>query len=202
MRIKAVLLDLDDTLWPVAPLIQQAESTLYDWMAVHTPGVVQLYSIDQLRAKRNALIKTNPRFEYDLWALRHTLLSHVFAELDEDPKKADHAMAVFAHARNQVTLYDDVLPALSELSQHVVLGSVSNGFADLQAGIQGVNPASTAQLFAGSWLIKNVLPVGFIRARSFSHAVRRLARRCVTAALSINPRFNRAPCSTRLSVST
>ena len=128
-----MLLDLDDTLWPVVPLIQQAESTLYDWMAINTPNVVQRYSIEQLRASRNALIKTDPRFEYDLWALRHTLLKNVFAELGEDPQKADMAMAVFAHARNQVNLYDDVLPALTELSEHVVLGTVSNGFADLGA---------------------------------------------------------------------
>jgi 2-haloalkanoic acid dehalogenase type II len=133
MRIKAVLFDLDDTLWPVAPVIQYAESALYDWMAIHTPAVVQHYSIEQLRASRNALVKTNPRFEYDLWALRHTLLSKVFAELGEDPEKAHHAMAIFANARNQVTLYEDVLPALSKLSEHVVLGTISNGFADLQA---------------------------------------------------------------------
>ena len=128
-----MLLDLDDTLWPVAPLIQRAESALYDWMTIHTPSVVQQYSIEQLRTNRNALIKTDPRFEYDLWALRHTLLSRVFVELGEDPQKADMAMAVFAQARNQVSMYDDVLPALSELSEHVVLGTVSNGFADLQA---------------------------------------------------------------------
>lgn len=133
MRIKAVLLDLDDTLWPVAPVIQYAELALYDWMAIHTPKVVQHYSIEQLRAGRSALIKSNPRFEYDLWALRHTMLSNVFTELGEDPEKAHHAMAAFANARNQVTLYDDVLPALAQLSQHVVLGSISNGFADLQA---------------------------------------------------------------------
>ena len=128
-----MLLDLDDTLWPVAPVIQHAESALYDWMAIHTPNVVQHYSIEQLRARRNALIKSNPRFEFDLWALRHTLLMKVFAELGEDPEKAHHAMAIFANARNQVTLYEDVLPALSQLSKHVVLGSISNGFADLQA---------------------------------------------------------------------
>ena len=128
-----MLLDLDDTLWPVAPLIQRAESVLYDWMKIHTPSVVQQYSIEQLRANRNALVKTNPRFEYDLWALRHTMLRQVFTEVGEDPDKADNAMAVFAYARNQVEIYDDVLPALAELSKQVILGTISNGFADLQA---------------------------------------------------------------------
>jgi FMN hydrolase / 5-amino-6-(5-phospho-D-ribitylamino)uracil phosphatase len=131
MRIKAVLFDLDDTLWPVAPVIQHAESTLQAWMLIHTPKVAQHYSIEQLRHHRNALVKTNPRFEYDLWTLRHTLLSNVFMEVGEDPQKADIAMAVFADARNQVALYDDVVPGLSALSERFALGTVSNGFADL-----------------------------------------------------------------------
>ena len=92
MSIKAVLFDLDDTLWPVIPVILHAEMSLYQWMAIHTPRVVQRYSIEQLRKHRGALVKTNPRFEYDLWALRHALLSKVFHELGEDTSKADQAM--------------------------------------------------------------------------------------------------------------
>jgi putative hydrolase of the HAD superfamily len=45
-------------------------------------------------------------------------------------------MAVFAHARNQVLLYDDVLPslqALLTLPKGLKLGCISNGFADIQA---------------------------------------------------------------------
>lgn len=133
MRIKAVLFDLDDTLWPVAPVILQAELSLHRWMAIHTPKVVQQYSIDQLRQQRNALVKTDPRFAYDLWALRLALLRKVFKKVGEDPGKADLAMQVFAQARNQVELYEDVLPALEILRERVVLGSISNGFADLQA---------------------------------------------------------------------
>lgn len=133
MSIKAVLFDLDDTLWPVIPVILHAEMSLYQWMAIHTPRVVQRYSIEQLRKHRGALVKTNPRFEYDLWALRHALLSKVFHELGEDTSKADQAMAVFADARNQVTLYEDVVPALTSLGERVGLGTVSNGFADLRA---------------------------------------------------------------------
>ncbi|CAN5897686.1 HAD family hydrolase [soil metagenome] len=133
MSIKAVLFDLDDTLWPVAPVILHAEASLQQWMAVHTPLVAQRYSIEQLRQHRNAMVKTNPRFTYDLWALRHALLSQVFHELGEAPGMADQAMAVFADARNQVTLYDDVIPGLTALRERVGLGSVSNGFADLRA---------------------------------------------------------------------
>lgn len=132
MTIKAVLLDLDDTLWPVAPVIQHAEASLYQWMQEHVPAVAASYSVESMRQRRNALVPTDPRFQYDLWALRHTLLSQIFAEHGEHVAKADQAMAVFADARNQVGLYDDVLPALETLSQQFMLGSISNGFADLR----------------------------------------------------------------------
>ncbi|WP_223827211.1 HAD family hydrolase [Undibacterium oligocarboniphilum] len=133
MIIKAVLLDLDDTLWPVAPVIRHAESRLHAWMQEHVPAVTALHTIDSLRERRQALVASDPRFSYDLWALRHTLLRQILIEHDEDPAKADQAMAVFAAARNQVSLYEDVRPALQTLAQKVRLGTVSNGFADLQA---------------------------------------------------------------------
>ncbi|MBC3861434.1 HAD family hydrolase [Undibacterium jejuense] len=138
MTIKAVLLDLDDTLWPVAPVIQHAEATLYTWMQQHVPNVTAQHDIVSLRSLRQALVTTDPRFSYDLWALRHQLLQNVFRQYDEDVGKADQAMAVFAHARNQVSLYPDVAPALGVLGQRVKLGTISNGFADLQAiGLAG-----------------------------------------------------------------
>lgn len=131
--VKAVLLDLDDTLWPVAPVIGQAESALQTWLQQHAPAVAARYTAEQLRARRTALAARDPRFQYDLWALRHTLLREVMQECGEAPEQADRAMAVFAHARNQVSLYQDVVPALQKLGQTVALGSISNGFADLQA---------------------------------------------------------------------
>jgi HAD superfamily hydrolase (TIGR01509 family) len=133
MSIKAVLFDLDDTLWPVEALIMQAELTLHQWMDVHAPGITEHHTIESLRKRRQALVKTNPRFEYDLWALRHTMLSQVFHEYGSDQKMADQAMAVFADARNKVQLYDEVIPVLNQLQTQVSLGSISNGFADLQA---------------------------------------------------------------------
>lgn len=133
MPIKALIFDLDDTLWPVAPVIMQAEAILHAWMAVHVPQVVATYSVEDLREKRQALVATNPRFSYDLWALRHSLLRQVFIELEADPLHADAAMQIFAEARNRVSLYADVMPALPQLGERFVLGSISNGFADLQA---------------------------------------------------------------------
>lgn len=138
MTIKAVVFDLDDTLWPIAPVIAHAEAVLHSWLAQHAPQVVQQFSVEQLRQRRTALQPTHARFRYDLWALRHTSLQQALTEAGEDHQKADAAMAVFAAARNQVTLFEDVQPGLQVLGQRVKLGSISNGFADLQAiGLAG-----------------------------------------------------------------
>src|SRR5271165_249545 len=51
-------------------------------------------------------------------------------------------------------------------------------------------------------LTKNALVIGFIRARSFSHALTARSSSPRRACVVDNPLFNRATCSTRLSVST
>lgn len=136
--IKAVLFDLDDTLWPIAPVISRAEIVLYDWLAVHAPAVANRFSIDSMRARRAELMATNPRYQVDLWSLRHAVLCEAMIASGEDVAKAEAAMAVFSDARNVVTLFDDVLPGLQRLGDKVALGSISNGFADLQAiGLDG-----------------------------------------------------------------
>ena len=131
--IKALLFDLDDTLWPIVPVIQRAEIMLYDWLALHAPGVVQQFTIDSLRARRGVLMAAEPRYQIDLWSLRHTVLTEAFIAAGEDALKVDQAMAVFSRARNEVTPFEDVLPALLRLKDRVALGSISNGFADLEA---------------------------------------------------------------------
>ncbi len=136
--IKAVLFDLDDTLWPIAPVIARAETLMHDWLQLHAPGVAGRYSIDQLRARRLALLARQPDYQINLSALRHAALTEVFLELDDDPAKVDLAMAVFSQARHAVTLYDDVLPTLMRLQGQVRLGTISNGVADLETiGLAG-----------------------------------------------------------------
>lgn len=131
--IKAVLFDLDDTLWPVVPVIMRAETLLFEWLRVHAPRVVQQHSIESLREKRRLLMESHPDYALNLEALRRTGLMHAFEETGEDLAKLDHAMDVFIRARNAVILYDDVLPSLERLRTRVTLGSISNGTADLHA---------------------------------------------------------------------
>ncbi|WP_229507786.1 HAD family hydrolase [Massilia sp. Dwa41.01b] len=129
---KAVLFDLDDTLWPIAPVIVQAEQTLFAWLATHAPRVAQRFSIDSLRQARLELLARRPEFQLDLGALRRAGLVAAFEQAGEDASKVELAMAVFFAARNAVIPYDDVLPGLLRLKGRVLLGSITNGNADLQ----------------------------------------------------------------------
>jgi len=132
-RPKAILFDLDDTLWPIAPVIVHAEIVLHDWLAIHAPKVTQQFSIDQLRAQRLALLELQPAFKLDLGQLRRAGLHGAFEQAGEDRANVDAAMCHFFAARNAVTLYADVLPGLSRLAGSMLVGSISNGNADLAA---------------------------------------------------------------------
>jgi FMN hydrolase / 5-amino-6-(5-phospho-D-ribitylamino)uracil phosphatase len=129
---KAVLFDLDDTLWPIAPVILEAEQILFAWLREHAPRVAQQFTIESLRHARLALLARQPSLELDLGALRRAGLIAAFEQAGEDAGKVELAMTKFFAARNAVVPYDDVLPGLIGLKRRVLLGSVTNGNADLQ----------------------------------------------------------------------
>jgi HAD superfamily hydrolase (TIGR01549 family) len=129
---RAVLFDLDDTLWPIGPVIAQAEVVLYDWLKENTPEVARQFTIETLREHRMALLEQEPRLRLDLGALRRAGLAHAFELAGADPARLDSAMLHYTAARNAVTLYDDVLPGLMRLQDKVLVGSISNGNANLE----------------------------------------------------------------------
>jgi len=129
---RAVLFDLDDTLWPIAPVILQAEQTLFAWLSSNAPRVAARFTIDSLRQARLALLASRPELQLDLGALRRAGLLAAFEQAGEDVAKVELAMVQFFAARNAVLPYDDVLPGLLRLKDRVLLGSVTNGNADLQ----------------------------------------------------------------------
>jgi len=129
---KAILFDLDDTLWPIAPTILQAEETLFAWLREHAPRVAERFTIDTLRQARLELLAQKPELNLDLGKLRRAGLLAAFEQAGEDPAKVEHAMTQFFAARNAVIPYDDVVPGLIRLRDRVLVGSVSNGNADLR----------------------------------------------------------------------
>ena len=48
-RIRAITLDLDDTLWPVWPTIHRAEQVLTDWLTQHAPATAALSGQSEIK---------------------------------------------------------------------------------------------------------------------------------------------------------
>ena len=49
MPIRAVTLDLDDTLWPVLPALEQADRAVDDYLRAHWPDVARAWPIAAMR---------------------------------------------------------------------------------------------------------------------------------------------------------
>ena len=71
--------------------------------------------------------------QHDFTWLRLELLRRLASEAGYPEDLARQAFDVFFRARNEVVLYDDVLPALTTLSARCRLFALSNGNADLAA---------------------------------------------------------------------
>jgi HAD superfamily hydrolase (TIGR01549 family) len=134
--------DLDDTLWPVGPVIAGAESAMYSWLREHYPRTVNGHSIESLRVLRAGVAERFPEQGHDLSFLRQRALRELFGAAGHAETLADDAFEVFLTARNRVEFYEDVRPALARLSERYRLFALSNGNADLQR-------CGIATLFAG-----------------------------------------------------
>ncbi len=132
MRVLAITLDLDDTLWPIEPVIQRAEQRLDDWLRTHCPAIAQEYPPAAMRALREFVAGENPHLAHDFTALRKLSLRAAFAPHGYGDDYVEAAFMEFYTARNQVELYADALPGLKRLSAHFPLVSLSNGNADLE----------------------------------------------------------------------
>jgi HAD superfamily hydrolase (TIGR01549 family) len=131
--IKAITLDLDDTLWPVWPTIRKAEAALHDWLLVNVPSTAALLdNPESMRAKRESLVADFPHMAHDFSFLRQEGIRRALLAGGDDPALARTAFEVFFEARHQVELFDDALPALEYLAARYPLIAISNGNADIQ----------------------------------------------------------------------
>ena len=138
MRILAVSLDLDDTLWPVEPAILAAEHALDDWLATHHPPVAEAWPVAAMRALRDEISAERPDLAHDFTAQRLITLERAFAACGIDEAPVEAAFEVYFAARNRVDCYPDAIPALRALAARLPLASLSNGNADLaRIGLRG-----------------------------------------------------------------
>lgn len=131
-RIKAITLDLDDTLWPVWPTIQRAEEALIDWLHLHAPATAALSSqADVKQAVRAEINQHYAAQAHDLSFLRREAIREMLRRAGDPSHLAEPAFEVFFAARQRVVLFEDALPALAFWSPRYPVVALSNGNADV-----------------------------------------------------------------------
>jgi FMN hydrolase / 5-amino-6-(5-phospho-D-ribitylamino)uracil phosphatase len=132
MKIRAITLDLDDTLWPVAATIHGAEAALLLHLKAAAPNTAAHFNREAMMAWRKRVTSEHPARKSDLSFLRQEIIRLALIEHGDDPALAQAAFSVFFEARQQVQLFDDALPALERLAAKVPLVALSNGNADIK----------------------------------------------------------------------
>lgn len=164
--VTLITLDLDDTLWPCMPTITQAEQTLYNWLAQHQPRITRQYSIEDLRNKRKLMLLNQPALRNDLSAARRAHFRELADECGYDYSWIESGFNVFYKARQQVSLYDDVLPVLAQLKQRYQLIALTNGNAHIN--FTGLGDYFVAQFSAADVQAAKPHPAMFHRAMQFA----------------------------------
>lgn len=147
--IRTITIDLDDTLWPISPVIMRAERALYAWLHEHYPRITARYSERDLLQRRLDVVAEFPDKSHDFTFMRRTVLARVAEAVGYSGDYVDDAMEVFMAHRNDVEMFPEVRPALEQLGQRYRLVAVTNGNASLERiGIRqlfdGFVSASTA----------------------------------------------------------
>jgi 2-haloalkanoic acid dehalogenase type II len=130
-QILAITLDLDDTLWPMRPVLINAERALSEWLRLYAPRTADLLGTDARAKVRARVIADNPARAHDVSFLRRESLRIALQMAGEDPAHAEPAFQVFFDARQRVTPFADVLPVLTRWAARYRLVAISNGNADL-----------------------------------------------------------------------
>jgi FMN hydrolase / 5-amino-6-(5-phospho-D-ribitylamino)uracil phosphatase len=133
MTVHALTLDLDDTLWPIEPVIRRAEQAAQDWLAQHAPATATRFDITAMRAWRAEIARRHPELAHDLSQLRRLSIAQALRAAGDDPALAEPAFEVFFAERQRVTFYADVPAALDRLAARFPLLALSNGNAELAA---------------------------------------------------------------------
>ena len=108
--VRAITLDLDDTIWPIAPVILRAENALGAWLREHAPRTAALFPLEAMRVLRDEVAAEHPQLAHDFTRQRLISLERMLEAAGDD-------LAL-------------VQPAF--LAARVPLAALSNGNADLE----------------------------------------------------------------------
>jgi len=133
--IRAITLDLDDTLWPCEPTLVRAERLAHEWLTARAAEVIAPWSIERLRERRMAIHASRPDLGFDFRTIRRLALQEVFRGAGADDAQSaeiiEGAIDIYMAARNEVELYPEVRACLERLTARYRIASLSNGNACL-----------------------------------------------------------------------
>lgn len=144
--VRAVSLDLDDTLWPFAPIGERIENALHRWFIEHSPRTAERFPINEMRVLRERVFAEFPQHAHDLGLLRRLTIERALQDSGDDPTLAAAAYGIFFSERNRVEFYPDARGALERIAAVLPIAAVTNGNADL--GTIGIAPLFRFQLGA------------------------------------------------------
>ncbi|HEY5612200.1 MAG TPA: HAD family hydrolase, partial [Lysobacter sp.] len=129
--VHAITLDLDDTIWPIGPVIGRAEIALGAWLGENAPRTAERWPLAAMRALRDEVAAEHPQLAHDFTRQRMIALERMLHSAGDDIALAAPAFDAFFAARCEVVHYDDSLPALERMAARAPLAALSNGNADL-----------------------------------------------------------------------
>lgn len=130
--IRAICFDLDNTLWDVWPPLRRAEQAVYEFLKQRYPKIPANLTLEAMRAARERVMMSHPHMSHDFSFMRKQALRDHAQEYGYPESLAEEAFEIFLQGRNQIELYEEVLPVLEVLKQNYRLFSASNGNADLK----------------------------------------------------------------------
>jgi len=128
--VKAVSFDLDDTLWPVQPILSAAEDRLYALLETDYPAITATCDQAGLQARRMAFFRPRTELHHDLTRLRQLYFQDLLAEFGYT-SGADTLLDHFLTWRNDVTPYPGCVDFLTQLAERFPLVACTNGNADV-----------------------------------------------------------------------
>jgi len=134
--IKLISFDLDDTLWPIEPVMRAVQKNSEAWLAEEHPQVLKQHSPEAIKQLTFSAYHDHPELRHNLTALRKISLKKLFLASGYDKAEADsHAQSgyeVFHQTRNTVDFFPHALSALEQLQKNYQLVALTNGNACLK----------------------------------------------------------------------
>jgi phosphoglycolate phosphatase-like HAD superfamily hydrolase len=131
-QVRAITLDLDDTLWPFAPVGARVEHVLHDWLVAHVPRTAEQFPVHEMRRLREVINAEHPHLAHDFSTLRKLTLARAMELAGDDVAHVEPAFEAFFAERNRVECYPDAIPALERIAARLPIAALTNGNADLQ----------------------------------------------------------------------